>query len=250
MKRTVVLVLAALLSFTLFAQALSEKPESTVVASTAWTAAFADIAGVDNVDFIAPATMTHPPEYEITISDVQKINNAEYFLYAGYEVMMKSMGTTIKKDESALIHIQTNNSIENVRTQSAKLAKIFGTEAKNTVRFATYEKGILEGKENVAEKGLDRKNVYCHAMQVYLAKDLGLNVVGTFGPAPLTAAQLAEIAKGDIDIIIDNIHNPVAPPALEVSPKSRIVTWRNLPDRGGRGSLEEMVRSNIAELLK
>ena len=250
MKKIVALVLAALLSFSLFAQAAQEKPASTVVASTAWTAAFADIAGVDNVDFIAPATMTHPPEYEITVGDVQKINDAEYFLYAGYEVMMTSMGTTFKKDESALIRIQTNNSIENVRVQSAKLAAIFGTEAENKIRFATYEEGILDGRRQVAAQGLDKKNVYCHAMQVYLAKDLGLNVVGTFGPAPLTAAQLAEIAKGEIDIIIDNIHNPVAPPALEVSPKSRIVTWRNLPGRGGRGTLEEMVRANIAELLK
>lgn len=57
-------------------------------------------------------------------------------------------------------------------------------------------------------------------MQVYLAKDLGLNVVGTFGPAPLTAAQLAEIAKGEIDIIIDNIHNPVAPPPWRYPPRA------------------------------
>lgn len=86
------------------------------------------------------------PEYEITVGDVQKINNAEYFLYAGYEVMMKSMGTTIKKDESALIHIQTNNSIENVRTQSAKLAAIFGTEAETRFASRPTKRGFSTGK--------------------------------------------------------------------------------------------------------
>ena len=36
-----------------------------VVASTSWAAAFADIAGADEVESIAPVNLRHPPEYEL-----------------------------------------------------------------------------------------------------------------------------------------------------------------------------------------
>ncbi len=39
-----------------------EKQEKKIVASTSWTAAFAFIAGADQVQIIAPASLQHPPE--------------------------------------------------------------------------------------------------------------------------------------------------------------------------------------------
>ena len=257
MKKLSIVTLLLIVSASLFAQGVPEDVAASaasrpaaIVASTSWTAAFADLGGLDDVPFIAPANLIHPPEYEIIVGDVLKINNADYFIYAGYERMMQSMGSSIKKDEASMIKINTNNSIENVREQASLIAAVMGTQAESTKRVAQYVQVVEDGARKVKEHGLDQLKVYCHSMQVYLAKDLGLSVAGTFGPGPVTAAQIAEVAKGGYDLIIDNIHNPIAKPFLEVSPTTKVVVWRNFPDRGGRDSLAEMVGSNIENLFR
>ncbi len=64
--------------------------ESRITASNSWTKAFAEMAGV-NAHQIASSNMTHPPEYELKPSDVKKIKNADLLIFAGYEVMMKTV---------------------------------------------------------------------------------------------------------------------------------------------------------------
>lgn len=230
--------------------ASSASHPASIVASTSWTAAFADLGGLDGVTFIAPATLTHPPEYEITVSDVVKINHADYFIFAGYERMMQSMGDAIKKEEGTMVQITTTNDKENVKKQAELLAELMGTQEQSEERLASYINTINDGAEKAKNQGLTEMKVYCHAMQVYLAEDLGLQIAGTYGPGPVTAQQISEVAKGDYQIIIDNIHNPIAGPLMEVSPAAKLVVWRNFPEKGGRGSLEDMVRENINALLK
>jgi len=251
------LIIMLLAAFSIPAQGVPEEVAASsashpasIVASTSWTAAFADLGGLDDVAFIAPATLTHPPEYEITVSDVVKINHADYFVYAGYERMMQSMGDSIKKEAGTMVQITTTNDIENVKKQAAILASLEGTEDKSKVRLDSYIATIEEGAKQAEALGLTEAKVYCHTMQVYLAKDLGLQVAGTFGPGPVTAQQISEVSKGGYQIIIDNIHNPIAGPLLEVSPDSKIVVWRNFPESGGRGSLESMVHANIQALIQ
>ena len=72
------------------------------LASTSWTAGFMDIAGVDGVEIIAPASLRHPPEYEVTVSDIQKINDSSYFVYAGFERMMKTLGDAATADSKMI----------------------------------------------------------------------------------------------------------------------------------------------------
>lgn len=256
MRKLLMTLCMFVLAFSLFAQGVPEEVVQAsvsrppqIVASTSWTAAFADLAGLDEVAAIAPANLVHPPEYEITVSDVLKINNADFFIYAGYEKMMKSMGTTIKKDDASLVQVNTNNSVANVTEQVNKLAARFEREEASKPRLDAYVQLIGDAKQKVHAKGLDTLKVYCHSMQTYLAKDLGLQIAGTFGPGPVTAAQIAEVAKGGYDIIIDNIHNPIAKPLMEVSPNSKLVVWRNFPDTLERGSLEKMVKQNIETLI-
>ena len=163
---------------------------------------------------------------------------------------MQSMGDSIKKNPEAMVKINTNNSVENVTQQAKSIATLLGTEEKSAERLASYIATIEKGKEAVKNKGMDTLQVYCHSMQIYLAQDLGLQVTGTFGPGPLTVNQIATVAKGQYDIIIDNIHNPIAAPLLEVSPTSKLVVWRNFPSSVERGSLEKMVQANIDALLE
>jgi len=257
MKKLLVAILLLVLSVALFAEGAPEQLSMTsasmdvsVIASTSWTAAFADLGGADKVQVIAPASLIHPPEYEITVSDVVKIGKADYFIYAGYERMMKSMGDTIGKTDTNLIQVTTDNSIENVKKQASLIASELKSEYSSEDRVHDYVQTVENGKLAVTKIGLDKQKVYCHAMQVYLAKDLGLQVIGTFGPGPLTATQIAEVAKGGYDIIIDNVHNPIASPLMEVSPKTKLVVWRNFPETVERASLKKMVQENIDALLK
>ncbi|AEV29806.1 ABC-type metal ion transport system, periplasmic component/surface adhesin [Sphaerochaeta pleomorpha str. Grapes] len=255
-KRILTLLLAIfLLTSALYAEgapelqlsATSLKPK--VVASTSWTASFADLGGVDYVTVIAPPSLVHPPEYEITVKDVQNISKADYFIYAGYERMMKTMGESIKGDSVQMIPIKTDTSLATVKAQAKIIASVFGTEEESLQRVAHYAETLANGKKAVAEAGLQTKKVLCHSMQVYLAEELGLQIAGTFGPGPITAKQIADAAANQYDIIIDNIHNPVAAPLVEVSPASRLVVWRNFPESVKRGSLEEMVSENLKALL-
>ncbi len=257
MKKMLVVFALLILSVALFAEGTTEKATTSsasrtisVIASTSWTAAFADLGGAQNIEIIAPASLIHPPEYEITVSDVMKIDKADYFIYAGYERMMKSMGDSISKTNTDLIQITTDNSIENVTKQAALIASALKSQYYSEDRVYDYIQTVENGKQAVAKKGLDKLKVYCHAMQVFLAKDLGLQVGGTFGPGPLTASQIAEVAKGGYDIIIDNVHNPIASPLLEVSPNTKLVVWRNFPETVERKSLQKMVQQNIDALLK
>ena len=257
MKKLLVVLTLLILSVALFAEGTPEKLSMTsasrnisVIASTSWTAAFADLGGASKVEIIAPASLIHPPEYEITVSDVLKIDKADYFIYAGYERMMKSMGDAIGKTNTDLVQITTDNSIENVKAQAKLIASALKSQYYSEDRVYEYIETVENGKLAVAKKGLNKQKVYCHAMQVFLAKDLGLEVGGTFGPGPLTASQIAEVAKGGYDIIIDNVHNPIASPLMEVSPATKLVVWRNFPATVGRASLQKMVQENIDALLK
>ena len=100
----------------------------------------------------------------------------------------------------------------------------------------------------VREKGLDDLKVLCHTMHLPLAKDLGLNIAASFGPAEMSPSEIADAAGADYDLIIDNVHNPVAGPAAEVS-DAVVLIWRNFPEENVRGALADMVGTNI-ELLE
>lgn len=255
MNKIIKSVIFVLLFITMTASASGKKDSKTavkniktqVIASTPWTAAFADIAGIDDVESIAPANLRHPPEYEITVSDIQKLTKCKYLIYAGYERMMKTLADSTGSVQ--LIKINTDNSVATVQSQARVIASILHTEKKCEERISSYAATISQARKQVEEKGLSSKKVLVHAMQVYLAKDLGFTVFDTFGPEPLTAEQIKKAKEENYDIIIDNVHNPVASPLADVCPNAVIVAWRNFPDTMGRGALEAVIRENVNKLF-
>ena len=48
-------------------------------------------------------SLRHPPEYEITVSDIQKISSCDVFVFAGFERMMKTLGTSVGNVEMVKI---------------------------------------------------------------------------------------------------------------------------------------------------
>lgn len=224
----------------------TEKSTAKVIASTSWTAAFADLAGVDDVEIIAPASLRHPPEYEITVSDIEKISNCDVFIYAGFERMMKTLGDSV--GDVNMMKVSCNNAISNVSAQVAKIANEMGTSDISEERLMVYINTINEGKMQLESKGLAGAKVFCNANQIYLAKDLGLDIAATFGPGEVTSEQIKQAKDEGFAFIIDNVHNPVAAPLAEVS-NAKYVIWRNFPERVERDALTHVVAENIKQLF-
>ncbi|MCR4947735.1 MAG: zinc ABC transporter substrate-binding protein [Treponema sp.] len=238
---------SVLFAASLLAAALWAAPKK-VVASTSWAAAFADIAGADEIESIAPVNLRHPPEYEITVSDVQKISESEIFIFAGFERMMKTLGTKVP-NKGVSVQIVLDNSLATVKESTLKIAQELGTEDIQKARYAEYEKLVKDGQKKALKKKLNKKKVLCNKNQTYLAKELGLEIAAVFGPGPVSAEELLEAKKAGYDLIIDNIHNPTGKPVTEILPKAKYIEWRNFPTAVEHDALKKVVKDNIDLLL-
>lgn len=238
---------SVLFAASLLAAALWAAPKK-VVASTSWAAAFADIAGADEIESIAPVNLRHPPEYEITVSDVQKISESEIFIFAGFERMMKTLGTKVP-NKGVSVQIVLDNSLATVKESTLKIAQELGTEDIQKARYAEYEKLVKDGQKKTLKKKLNKKKVLCNKNQTYLAKELGLEIAAVFGPGPVSAEELLEAKKAGYDLIIDNIHNPTGKPVTEILPKAKYIEWRNFPTAVEHDALKKVVKDNIDLLL-
>ena len=245
-------------------------PAPSVIASTSWTAAFAYLGGADNVDIIAPANLRHPPEYEITAGDVVKITNSDFFIYAGFERMMENLGEMTAFQETPshqsepsshqgasahqgagpkTVKIRCDNSIATVTESAGKIAEALGTVKVSQERVARYVAAVEEGRRKVEEMGLLGAPVLCNKNQIYLAKEIGLDVKGIFGPGPVSPGQIEDAKKSEYVFIIDNVHNPVGEPLKEVSLESQYIIWRNFPETVGEDTLLQLIEENINKIL-
>lgn len=252
MKKLMVVLVVCLMACSMgFAQAVNESIENETfgyVASTSWVAAIAELAGIDNVVTIAPANLKHPPEYEITADDMVNVINAKLFMHAGYEKMMKTISTAAQLDESKIVKVKTTNTLANLNNMVEMLSEKAGTQEEAKERFGKYKKLIEEARERIANSPNKDIEVYANVNQAEFARDLGLNVVSTFGSGALTSGQIAESHDKAYTLVIDNLHNPVASPIAEVSPSSIILTWRNFPDYLGSNALYNVIKENLEML--
>lgn len=250
MKKTLTLIISyTLIISSIFAQGIREEAiMPTYTASTAWSAAFAQLGGLDNIISIAPANLNHPPEYEILPQDIKNISNSKFFIYAGYEVMMKTLSSNLI-DESKMIKIYTSNDLENIISVASQISSLANTEDVSLIRVEKYKQLINDARKYVKDNNLDKLKVIANFFQAPLAKDIGLNVVKIFGPAPITPADIKDISINEYDLIIDNVHNILSAPLSEVSPNTPVIIWRNFPNNIENDALYNMVKSNIDMLI-
>lgn len=240
-KQFLSILLAFLVTF-----AFAETSQKKFVASTSWTASFADIAGVDNVESIAPANLRHPPEYEITVSDIQKIMQSDYFVYAGFERMMQTLGSSVKNVQ--MIQIACDNSIKTVTESTRKIAEAAGTQKENEARLSEYVSFIKDSAARIEKAGLKGAKVLVNKNQRFLAAELGFDISATFGPGPVTSEQILDAQNGGYVFIIDNVHNPVGAPLREVAPDAKYIVWRNFPEKVEHNALLNTIKENIKTL--
>jgi len=222
--------------------------ELNIVASTSWTAAYVKAAGVQNVGQLAPASLEHPSEYELNIGDLEKIKNADFIVYAGYEVVIKQIQQSLKVDQNKFIKIGTSYVESEIRSEVLKIAEKANTVDKAERSLKAIHQLFNEAKAEVEKSGLKGQPVIAHFFQAGFAKEIGLNPVAIFGPAPLESYNLGELAKKDAVLIIDNQHNPIAKPLSEIKKGTRTIELLNFPGLFNTVTIEDVIRYNVRQI--
>lgn len=221
-----------------------------VVATNAWTAAFAEAAGAKNVTVLAPFQMQHPTEYELRPGDIPRVMKADLIVFAGYETMIDKMRKGLHVDESKMLQIDTRYDLPTIRKSIMKIAERLGTKEQAEANIQQIETVIDEAKETLKKDGILNKPVLVHFFQKPLAKELGLQVAGVFGPAPPEARQIGDMSKTNAMLIIDNAHNPVGKPLKEVLPDAQLVSLLNFPGTHHTKTLLDVIRYNVQQLTR
>lgn len=231
---------------------LSAESGIKIVTTNSWTAAFVSASGSGS-EQIASSEMQHPPEYELKPSDVIKIRDAGLLVYAGYEVMMKTVFESLKKPENQLLRIETGYTPEIVEKSVNAIAEKTGNSDTGKKFIASYKNDFASAVEELKKSGLYGAPVLVQFHFRQLAEALGFEILAVFGPAPLGVSQIAEFGRLKPALIIDNAHNPLASPLAEIT-GARITELVNFPgftDKDGTvtpDSLKGMLSYNIGKL--
>jgi len=246
MKRLLFLVLSLVLGAALVAEGVQEAQSGPeVIATTSWTASFAEVAGLEDIRILAPYELQHPPEYEMTPGDIKDISRARMIIYAGYEVMMERLKEAASAD-ARLVQITTVNTWPVISESVRLIAEAAGTEDTAEANLEAIEKFFADWRAELAP--YRQTPVIVHQFLAGLAKNLGLTVAGTYGPAPLEAKQLKELSESGATVIIDNWHTDVGAPLLEIMPEAKIATLINFPGKDGTRTLMDVLEYSRREL--
>jgi zinc transport system substrate-binding protein len=235
--------------FILFPFVLQAQKELNIVASTSWTAAYVKAAGFQNVGQLAPSALEHPSEYELQIGDIEKIKKADFIVYAGYEVIIAQIQQSLKIDEKKFIKIGTSYIESQIRAEVLKIAEKINTTQQAETSLKAIHQVFSDAKAEIEMMGLNGQPVLAHFFQAGLAKELGMNPVAIFGPAPLESYNLGELAKKEAVLIIDNGHNPISQPLGEIKKGIKTVEWLNFPGLYNTVTIEDVVRYNLGRIV-
>ncbi len=243
-------VLVAVLSIFILAGVAGVLPaqQKTVVASTAWTAAFALAAGADSVVVLAPVELKHPPEYELKPSDLAAVRNASLIVYAGYEKFAKKLAETAGGAGLQTLRILTTNAPDTIKAESRKIADLLGTRDRFDAWAARFDETARETRRRILAAYPDRR-VVAHKMQMPFVEWLGLDVVGEFGPEEPSPMKVLELVRKKPALVLDNYHNPSGFPIAEAA-KSAYTQLINFPGRDGTRTFEDLYSYNAGLLEK
>ena len=226
---------------------LAHLPAQSVLASTSWTAAFALAAGAQEVEVLAPYTYAHPPEYELRPSDISRVNRADLIIYAGYETMASRLVDAAGVDSESLLRINTIHSWPVIVESVGSIAQELNTVAQAEINLAEIRSFLDQWKDQLAADYPNGLPGVVHFHQQGLAREIGIDVIGVYGPGPLQARQIKDLTDLGPVVIIDNGHNPIGSPLQESSTAS-LVTWYNFPNDQASATILDVLKGNRSAL--
>lgn len=250
MRRISMTTVLLLATIALASAAGTQEAAGRVVTTTSWTGAFALAAGAESIHVIAPYDLRHPPEYELAPSDIQAVGDAEVVIFAGYERMVERLRDAVGEAGPDLVQITTTYALQDIRESVTAIAAVLGTHEEAERSIAEIEELYESWRSDIETRGLAESRVICHAFQAPLARELGFEIAGTFGPAPLEASQIARLSETEADFIIDNWHNDVGKPLTETLPDTPVATFINFPGHEATETLLDVLRYNRGVLAQ
>lgn len=231
--------------FVILFSACQAPKEYDIVATTSWTAAFAYAAGADDVYVLAPPSMLHPPEYELTPADVRIISRARTIVYAGYETMAQKLSDIT--DDEHLLKIVTRNDSDAFRLSIMRLASKFETMEQAAEKVETLCGFYVNWREEIQAAGLREAPVVCQKFMEPIARELGFYNLLVLGPAPPEASQLKELSEFNSVLIIDNLHNPLSRSVSSITGNIPVAMFRNFPSDLDDDALLNVLKDNKAK---
>ncbi len=230
--------------------ACNEQEKIEVVATSSWTAAYIEAAGISGVEILAPAEMQHPSEYELDIKNIQMLRNADLIVCGGYEIMMDKIRFGLNIDSGKIIEIKTDYNLGHLKSSIQTIASKMGTETIAMKHINEIEQVFIESKERIREAGIDQQPVLVQFFIQPLARELDLKIAAVFGPRPLEVFDISDMLKQNFSLILDNAHNPVSAPLTESKHGSKVAYLINFPGEGGTESLVDVIQYNVDRILE
>jgi len=224
--------------------------ENLVVATNAWTAAYAMAAGATEVVLLAPYEMVHPSEYELRPGDIERLLKAKIIIYAGYEVMMDQIQTGLEIPAEKLVKVTTSYNADEIEKSVRMLAEKLGTVQIASENIKEIRQLLSEGRKVVQEQGYSEKPVLVHFFQESFATEMGITPVMIFGPAPPEPRQILDMTNTNAVLILDNAHNPVAGMMKETLKTSEYRLLLNFPGMYNTRTLSDVIRYNIEQVIQ
>jgi len=237
--------------FVIFSSCTGKSPEKTsIVATTAWTAAYALTAGATDVSVLAPYEMVHPSEYELRPGDIERLNQAKLIIYAGYEVMVDQIKTGLKIPEEKLLKISTSYTLEEMEKSVMQIATPLGTEELAQKNMLEIRNLMREGREHFKASGLEDQPALVHFFQESFAREVGITPAMIFGPAPPEPRQILAMTKTNAVLILDNAHNPVGAVLQETLKDVNYKLLLNFPGMYQTRTLADVIRYNLDQIAE
>jgi zinc transport system substrate-binding protein len=184
-----------------------------VVASTTWMGALAKAAGATDVTVIAPAIIPNQQAFQPTADDLAPAKDADHVVFAeadGFAAQLKQAAGNAH--QVPLKHVYT---LAGVRAEVTELAELFGTQAAANRWLSAFDAEVTNlstSMEGVAP--IPPFTAVAEAGVVQWAEFAGINVVATYGPAPVTTRQLSALKAKKPQLLLANVHLPDATPAI------------------------------------
>ncbi len=216
-------------------------------ATTEWTAAFCRAAGITDVVVLAPSGLIHPPDYELRPSDIPALINAELIVYGGYEIMAERIHSHVAGTGTKLLRIETSYDTTILKKSINRIAMEAGTTPGGLERI---KKAWEEARYMLLEADIAGKGVIAHQFQVPFAKEAGFIIKGVFGPMPPGPKLIAESSSISASFVLDNAHNPIGSPIVEVLKDAALVQLINFPGQHGTRELADVILHNAKALIE
>jgi len=178
-----------------------------VIATTTWEAAFAKAAGATDIVVIVPMSVGHAPDYDPKPSDLAVVADADFVLFAPFEGFAKKI-TDAAGSDAKTVEVALDNSRDKVKAEVTRLGKLFGTEDSAARWTTAFDAEYAELAEQVkaAWPGGQRPKVVAQAFVGHAADLAGAQVLGVYGPEPITASQVADLSGKAPQFVFENTH--------------------------------------------